>query len=77
MPELQIPMPVDTTQRFTVKINLDVRSKDGSPFFGAEVTYQDLPYAGVVLIERELVDVLSKLTSFGEAAVVQTGNVKK
>ena len=77
MPELKDAMPVDTGQRLEAKVTFDVRSKDGSQFFDAVVSWHDFPYAGVVLLQRELVDVLSKLTSFGEAAVVQTGNVKK
>lgn len=60
---------VNTEQRFTAAIVLDVKTKDGQPFFSAELKYADFPYSGVVTLEREAIGLADRLTQYGEAAV--------
>jgi len=61
--------PVNTNQRFTATVCLDVKTKDGQAFFSAELKYSDFPYGGVVSLQREMVTLASRLTEYGEAAV--------
>jgi hypothetical protein len=57
------------TDRFKVSITVHVENEDGTPYFANTTEYASMPYAGVVVIERELVTVLSNLVAMGEQDV--------
>lgn len=57
------------TDRFKVKISLDIQTEDGTPFFTSTVDYASLPYDGVVMIERKMVNMLDDLVAVGEQKI--------
>lgn len=65
-------MPEQVDRRFDVKVEFSVK-EGGSDFFDTEVKYSDVPYEGVVAIEKLLVELLQQLTYFGEAKVDALG----
>lgn len=61
---------VNQEQRFNVQIRMEAKTKDGQHFFSAQLDYSDLPYALLVVLEREAVGLADKLTQYGEQAVL-------
>jgi hypothetical protein len=59
-------------KRFTFNIQADVVGDDGKEFFDAHVTYKNMKYEDVVLVEKAIIGMFGGLQQFAEAKVTES-----
>jgi hypothetical protein len=64
---------VSEDKKFTVKLNLNITDSDGNPFADSDLTWHNMGYDGVVLLEAILIESLGTLNGVGEARVEASG----
>jgi hypothetical protein len=68
---------MDKTYRFTLRAECVVEGEDAPRMFDAEVTYHNMCYENVVVVEKHVIDMFNALNKFAEAKVVPPGQVKR
>lgn len=56
-------------KKYNFKITAEVVDEEGVEMFDANVTYKNMGYDDVVLVEKALIEMLSGLNKFAEAKI--------